>query len=96
MLEHRHLDALVEALRQVPRSRPFAALGELGELRMPALVVASHDDADPGHPRAVAEAYAEQLPEARLVGEERGASPLAWQGGRLAREIGAFCAEIAD
>jgi pimeloyl-ACP methyl ester carboxylesterase len=93
MLAHRHLDALVEALRQVPRSRPFGALEELGELRMPALVVASNDDADPGHPRAVAEAYAEALPEARLTGEGRGESPLAWQGGRLAREIASFCAE---
>ena len=62
---------------------------------MPALVVASHDEADPGHPRAVAEAWSERLPEARLVGEEPGSSPLAWQGGRLSREIAAFCDEDA-
>lgn len=95
MLEHEHLPAVVEALREVPRSRPFESLDELEELRVPTLVVASHDDADPGHPYAAAEAYAEALPEARLVSEAAGESPLAWQGGRLSREIAAFCAEPA-
>lgn len=94
MLRHRHLEALVEALREVPRSRPFGAMTELEMLQAPALVVASHDAADPGHPRHVAEAYAEHLPEARLTGEAEGESPLAWQGGRLSREIAAFCAEL--
>jgi pimeloyl-ACP methyl ester carboxylesterase len=94
MLQHRHPEALVEALREVPRSRPFESMTQLETLQMPALVVASHDAADPGHPRHVAEAYAERLPQARLVGEGEGESPLAWQGGRLSREIAAFCAEI--
>ncbi len=94
MLLHRHPEALVEALRQVSRSRPFGPLTDLDSLEVPALVVASHDAADPGHPREVAEAYAEHLPQARLVGEEEGESPLAWQGGRLSREIAAFCAEV--
>jgi len=93
MLLHRSLDALAAALRQAPRSRPFAAMEELETLEAPALVVASHDAADPGHPRAVAEAYAARLPRARLTGENVGESPLAWQGGRLSREIAAFCAE---
>jgi pimeloyl-ACP methyl ester carboxylesterase len=96
MLQHRHLDAVVGALRQVPRSRPFERMEALESLQVPALVVASHDDADPGHPRHVAEAYAEHLPLARLTGEEEGASPLAWQGGRLSRQIAAFCAELGD
>lgn len=96
MLRHRHLDALVEALREVPRSRPFGSMEELESLSLPALVVASHDAADPGHPRHVAEAYAERLPRARLVGEPEGQSPLAWQGGRLSREIAAFAAETGD
>jgi 3-oxoadipate enol-lactonase len=94
MLLHRHPGALAEALRQVPRSRPFAAVEELEALEVPALVVASHDAADPGHPREVAELYAERLPQARLVGEDEGDSPLAWQGGRLSREIAAFCAAL--
>lgn len=94
MLQHRHPQALVEALRQVPRSRPFGAMAELESLQVPSLIVASHDDADPGHPRHVAEAYAERLPRARLTGEVEGESPLAWQGGRLSREIAAFCAEV--
>lgn len=93
MLRHRHPEALVRALREVPRSRPFEAIEELRALDLPTLVVASHDAADPGHPRAVAEAYAEQLPNARLVSEEEGESPLVWQGGRLSREIAGFLSE---
>jgi pimeloyl-ACP methyl ester carboxylesterase len=96
MLRHRHPQAVVEALREVARSRPFESMEELESLRVPALVVASHDAADPGHPRHVAEAYAERLPMAQLTGEEEGKSPLAWQGGKLSREIAAFCAEIVE
>ena len=95
MLQHRHLDAIVQALREVPRSRPFESMEELESLEVPALVVASRDGADPGHPYEVAAAYAAHLPQARLVGEEEGQSPLAWQGGRLSREISAFCSEAA-
>jgi pimeloyl-ACP methyl ester carboxylesterase len=90
MLLHRNPEALVGALREVARSRPFDSLPQLESLEVPALVVASHDGADPGHPRAVAEAYAEHLPRATLTGEEEGESPLAWQGGRLSREIAEF------
>ena len=35
------------------------------------------------------------MPHARLVSEEQGASPLAWQGGMLSRAIAGFCAEPA-
>jgi pimeloyl-ACP methyl ester carboxylesterase len=88
---HRHPAAVAEALRQVPGSSPFEDLSELEFLELPVLVVASHDEADPGHPYAVAQQWAERLPQATLVSEEAGASPLAWQGGRLSREIAAFC-----
>jgi 3-oxoadipate enol-lactonase len=90
MLLHRHPKALAEAIRGISRSIPFDGLTELEALDLPALVVGSHDDADPGHPRAVAEAWAERLPRAELIGEDPGASPLAWQGGRLSRAIGEF------
>jgi pimeloyl-ACP methyl ester carboxylesterase len=95
MERHRHLDALVAALREVPRSSPFEAMAELETLAVPTLVVASHDAADPGHPYAAARDYAERIPGARMVSEPEGQSPLAWQGGRLSREIEAFCAEPA-
>jgi pimeloyl-ACP methyl ester carboxylesterase len=91
MNEHRHPDAVAQALREVPRSAPFEAMAELQFLDIPALVVASHDTADPGHPHAIAAAYAESLPNAELISEEEGASPLAWQGGRLGRAIVEFC-----
>jgi pimeloyl-ACP methyl ester carboxylesterase len=90
MLLQRHPEALVQALREVPRSRPFEAMRELERLEVPTLVVASHDAADPGHPYAAAAAYAERLPRARLVSEGEGESPLAWQGGRLSRQLASF------
>lgn len=93
MLRQEHPEALVQALREVPRSRLFDSLEELRSLDLPALVVASNDDADPGHPYAAAAAYAEALPRAELVGEAEGESPLAWQGGKLSRVLAAFYAE---
>jgi 3-oxoadipate enol-lactonase len=92
MLRHRHPEAVARALREVPRSRPFESLADLERIEAPALVVASNDAADPGHPYTVAAAYAERLPRAELVSEEPGQSPLAWQGGRLSRAIAAFAA----
>lgn len=93
MLAQRHPEALLQALREVPRSRPFQGLEELAALDLPALVVASNDDADPGHPFEAAAAYAEALPRAELVSEGEGESPLAWQGGKLSRAIAVFYAE---
>jgi pimeloyl-ACP methyl ester carboxylesterase len=88
---HKHPEAVARALRGVPRSIPFDGMTELESLDVPALVVASHDEADPGHPYAVAEAWAAALPDARLISEEPGKAPLAWQGGKLARAIADFC-----
>lgn len=93
LLAQEHPEELVEALREVPRSRPFESLDELRGLEVPALVVASNDDADPGHPYEAAAAYAEALPRGRLVSEEPGESPLAWQGGKLSRALASFYAE---
>jgi pimeloyl-ACP methyl ester carboxylesterase len=90
---HRDPRELARALRETPASRPFGSLEDLAGLNVPALVVASGDEADPGHPYAVAEAYAAALPRARLISEDEGQSPLAWQGGRLSREIALFALE---
>ena len=92
---HRHPEAVAQAIRGVPRSQPFEGPSELEHLDVPALVVASYDEADPGHPYSVAEAWAEALPQGRLISEERGKSPLAWQGGRLSRVIADFLGEPA-
>lgn len=93
MLRQEHPEALARALREVPRSRPFDSLEQLRSLEVPVLVVASNDDADPGHPYAAAAAYAEALPRTELVSEGEGESPLAWQGGKLSRVLAAFYAE---
>jgi pimeloyl-ACP methyl ester carboxylesterase len=84
---HEHPAAVADALRAVPRSRPFDSWEQLGRLRMPVIVVASRDEADPEHPLAVAERYAAAIPGAELRVEEPGKSPLAWQGGQLSRII---------
>ncbi len=91
--EHQHPDAVADALRAVPRSHPFGRLEDLGTIEATTLVVASRDEADPDHPYAVAEAYAQAIPGADLVSEEPGASPLAWQGAQLSRLIAGVAAE---
>jgi 3-oxoadipate enol-lactonase len=95
---HAHPEAVAQAMREVPRDVPFDGLDELEFLDLPTLVVASYDEPDPGHPYAVADAYAARLPNARLVSESEGESPLAWQGGKLSREIARFCEqpEVAE
>jgi pimeloyl-ACP methyl ester carboxylesterase len=93
LLAQEHPEALAEALRETPRSRPFESLEELAAIEAPALVVASNDDADPGHPYEAAAAYAEALPQGRLISEAEGESPLAWQGGKLSRALADFYAE---
>jgi len=92
---HEHPLAVADALEAVPRSHPFERIEQLGALRIPTVVVGSRDEADPGHPLAVAERYAAAIPGARLVVEdaaEPARSPIAWQGGQLSRVI----AELAS
>lgn len=93
LARHEHLDAVADAMRAVPRSRPFADLRALERIECPAVVVASRDEADPDHPLALGEAYAEQLAHGRLVVEHEGQSPLAWQGGRLSKVIAGLAGE---
>jgi pimeloyl-ACP methyl ester carboxylesterase len=89
---HEHPEAVADALRAVPRSRPFEARDELREIAAPTIVVADRDEPDPGHPLAVGELYASLIPGARLVVEEEGKSPIAWQGGQLSKVIAAVAA----
>jgi pimeloyl-ACP methyl ester carboxylesterase len=89
---HDHLDAVADALRTVPRSRPFSRLDELAAIRAPTLVIASRDDADPTHPLATARLWADRIPNARLVVEDPGRSPLAWQGAQLSRLLAELAA----
>lgn len=87
---HAHPEAVARALREIPRSSPFGSIDDLAAINVPALVVASRDESDPGHPYAVAEAWAETIPGAELVSEDPGQSPLVWQGGKLSRVIDDF------
>ena len=91
--QHEHLGALADALRAVPRSRPFGAIDDLAAISVPTVVVASADEPDPGHPQAVGEAYAAAIPRARLVLDEPGKSPIAWQGSQLSRLIAELATE---
>jgi 3-oxoadipate enol-lactonase len=91
---HEHPLAVADALEAVPRSRPFEDVAELASIDVPAVVVGSRDEADPGHPLQAAERYVAAIPSARLLVEDAGPpprSPIAWQGGQLSRAI----AEVA-
>jgi pimeloyl-ACP methyl ester carboxylesterase len=90
---HEHPESVADALRAVPRSRPFEDRDQLREIAAPTIVVADRDEADPGHPLAVGELYASLIPGARLVVEEPGKSPIAWQGGQLSKVIAEVAAE---
>jgi pimeloyl-ACP methyl ester carboxylesterase len=91
---HEHLDAVADALHVVPASHPFESVGDLAAIAVPAAIVASDDDADPEHPRAIGEAYANSIPGARLVTDEPGQSPVAWQGSQLSRLIADVVARV--
>jgi pimeloyl-ACP methyl ester carboxylesterase len=90
---HEHPQAVADAVRVVPRSIAFEGLESLGALEMPALVVGSRDESDPGHPLSLAKAYAEHLPNSQFLVEAEGESPLAWQGAQLSRAIESFLRE---
>jgi pimeloyl-ACP methyl ester carboxylesterase len=87
MAAHGDLGALADALDAVPRSRPFESWAELGDFDAPSIVVVSRDEADPEHPQRIGDRYAATIRGSQSVSEPLGESPLAWQGGRLARLI---------
>ncbi len=91
---HEHPEAVADALSAVPRSRPFGALAELGAISVPVTVVASSDELDPGHPQSIGEAYAAAIPGARLVLDQPGRSPIAWQGTQLSKVIAELASEV--
>lgn len=84
---HAHPEALADALSAIPRSRPFEDWADLRQIEAPAVIVASRDEVDPEHPYAVGERYAEAIPNATLISENEGESPLAWQGAQVSRVI---------
>jgi pimeloyl-ACP methyl ester carboxylesterase len=90
---HERPEALADALKAVPRSRPFADRADLRAIAAPTVVVADRDEPDPGHPLAVGELYASLIPGAELVVEEDGNSPIAWQGGQLSKVIAGVAAQ---
>jgi pimeloyl-ACP methyl ester carboxylesterase len=94
MERHEHVDAVAQALRQVPRTSAWNGLDALEAVQVPVLVVGSRDQMDPMHPLPIAEEYARRLPNAELVVEDEGKSPLAWQGARLSKAIADFLERI--
>src|SRR5205085_967082 len=90
---HEHPEAVADALNAVPRARPFQRLEDLAKVSTPAVVVGSADEPDPEHPQALARAYAQATPGARLITDEPGRSPLAWQGSQLSKVIASLAEE---
>jgi pimeloyl-ACP methyl ester carboxylesterase len=94
MERHEQLGAVAQALREVPSSVAWKGLEPLAQLDVPVLIVGSQDDVDTLHPLGVAEEYRRKLPNAELVVEDRGDSPLAWQGARLSNVIADFLERV--
>jgi 3-oxoadipate enol-lactonase len=90
MERHEHPLEVAKALRQTPRSAAWNGLEALAGVQTPVLIVASRDEMDHLHPMAVAREYERLLPNAELVVEDEGKSPLAWQGARLSGVIADF------
>ncbi len=93
MERHADLSSVAQALREVPSSVAWKGLDALSEVEVPVLVVGSQDDSDWLHPLGVAQEYCRKLPNCELVVEEKGQSPLAWQGARLSKAIAEFLRE---
>jgi 3-oxoadipate enol-lactonase len=90
MERHADLASVAQALREIPSSIAWKGLDALSELELPVLVVGSQDDSDWLHPLGVAEEYCRKLPNCELIVEDKGESPLAWQGARLSNAIADF------
>jgi pimeloyl-ACP methyl ester carboxylesterase len=90
MERHADLASVAQALREVPSSIAWKGLDVLSELDVPVLVIGSQDDSDWLHPLGVAQEYCRKLPNAELIVEDKGDSPLAWQGARLSNVIADF------
>ena len=90
MERHENPLEVAQALREMPRSSAWDGLEALREVQTPVLIVASRDEMDHLHPLAIAQEYARLLPNAELVVEDKGKSPLAWQGARLSGVIADF------
>jgi hypothetical protein len=89
---HAHPAALADALAAVPRSQPFAKVEDLSAIEVPTALVLSEDEPDPEHPRALGERYGAAIPGARLVLDQPGRSPTAWQGSQLSSVIAELAA----
>jgi pimeloyl-ACP methyl ester carboxylesterase len=90
MERHADPEAVADALRIVPFSQAFDGLSVLEDLEVPTLVVGSRDEADTLHPLDVAREYARRVPDAVLVVEDEGETPIAWRGASLSRAIADF------
>ena len=87
MAQHEYPSAVADALRAVPRSRPFESWNDLNSLDLPTAVIGSQDSSDPGHPLKVAQDWAGAISGSELLVEEAGQSPLAWRGAAISRAV---------
>ena len=92
--QHENLDAVADALEGVPQSRPVKSRAQLESIAAPTTVIASRDELDPEHPQVVAERWQASIPDAELVIEQEGESPLAWRGGRIVSAVQQTCARV--
>ena len=87
---------MADALEATPRSQPFERLAELTAISAPALVVASRDESDPGHPLHVGARYAQTIPHARLAVIPRAGHMPMWENAEaFNRVVTAFLRALA-
>jgi 3-oxoadipate enol-lactonase len=90
---HRDLSTVADAIDALMLERPFDGYDQLAAVRVPVLVIGSHDELDRNHPLRLARAYAAALPGARFLCEPRGSVPFAWRARQISRLTLAFARE---
>ena len=78
------------AVAESPRSLRAVLFRDRAPAKLNLILQVGPPQADGLHPLGVAQEYARKLPNAELVVEDKGDSPLAWQGARLSNAIADF------
>ena len=90
MERHEHPEAVAEALRAVRAPPRGTVMDPLGRINAPTLIVASRDEADPTHPRALAEEYARRIPARSSWWRTRARRRWRGRAARLSKAVAGF------
>ena len=94
MERHERPHAVAQALREIPRSIAWKGLDALSALDVPCSSWAPRTTRTRSTRSAWPRSTAASCPNAELVVEDKGDSPLAWQGARLSNVIADFLERV--